>query len=524
MRAKLVRCVGLLVLTLVPTAGVAKDQASDQRLVAAAQARDLPAVRALLAAGANVNARRADGATALLWAAHWDDAALADALLGAGADANIAEERGVTPLMQACENRSEAMVLKLLDARANPNAAQQNGVTPLMMAARTGNAAIVKTLLARGADVSVAVPTTGQTALMWSIAEKHLDIARELIAAKADVHNPSKIGFTPLLFATRNGDLEAVKMLIAAGVGVNEPGSDGTHALPLAIISGQDDLASFFLENGADPNSTMYGVPALHAAVGRVDDWLRDWFRERGVNIYAGPTIGIEQARRVRLVKSLLAAGADVNGRITAESFVKGLGVTGRHGARENYSTGIGSARGATPVWVASMYVQGPVRMQPGAPAEADPVEMLRVLLEAGGDPRVATEDGTTPLMMAAGLGTRARQPDKKRGDPIPTALAAVKILVAAGVDVNAANEAGFTALHGAAYRGDNDIIQSLVEHGANVNAQEFRGRTAYRIAVGSQQGNFFQAWPETAELLKQLGADTNLGPQTAITASSPAP
>src|SRR2546423_8882186 len=107
------------------------------------------AVRALLKAGVDVNTRRADGANALLWAAHWDDLEMADLLLGAGAHVNAAEDRGVTPLARACENRSASMVAKLLAAGANPNVAQTSGVTPLMTGARTGNLDVVKALIAR---------------------------------------------------------------------------------------------------------------------------------------------------------------------------------------------------------------------------------------------------------------------------------------------------------------------------------------------------------------------------------------
>src|SRR5207244_5324984 len=99
-----------------------------------------------------------------------------------------------------------------------------------------------------------------------------------------------------------------------------------------------------------------------------------------------------------------------------------------------------------------------------------------------------------------------------KRGTRLPAAEEAVKLLLDAGADVNAVNEADFTALHGAAYRGLNEVIQILVEHGANINARDYRGRTPYRIAEGTKQSFQFQDWPETAALLRRLGADTRLG------------
>ena len=277
---------------------------SDLRLVTAAQEQNVAAVRALLHQGADVNTPRADGATALHWAAHWDHLEISDLLLGAGADANAAEDQGVTPLVLACEN-------------ASADAAQVNGVTPLMMAARAGAFEIVRTLLGRGVNVAAAIPTTGQTALMWATAEGHIDVMRALITAGADVSAPSAIGFTPLLFATRNGDIEAATALIAAGADVNQPGVDGTHTLPLAIVSGHDELARFLLDWDANPNGTMHGIGALHAAVGNVDMWLRDWLRSRRVSVFTRATAGLEASSRLALVQTLLDRGADANARVT---------------------------------------------------------------------------------------------------------------------------------------------------------------------------------------------------------------
>jgi len=523
MRTKISHFVGS-VLLLVSTAGPAIAAKSDERLVEAAKEKDIQAVRALLKAGVDVNTRRADGATALLWAAHWDELEMADLLLGAGANVNAAEDRGVTPLARASENRSASMVAKLLAAGANPNAAQTSGLTPLMTGARTGNLDVVKALLARGADVAVAIPASGQTALMWATAEGHRDVMRELVAHGADVHAPSKIGFTPLLFAARNGDIDAAKILISAGVGVNERGADGTSALALGIVSGRADFAMFLLEQGADPAGTIHGMSALHAAAGRVDDWLRDWLRARGHHFgyYGANTAGLEQSRRLPLVKALLAAGADPNARITTASLIDGIGLTDRNGAREILSTGVGSVKGATPLWIAAMSVHGNgIGRRARAGMRADPADVVHVLLEAGADPNLTTADGTTPLMMAAGLGTKSFKPEKKRDDPSPSALEAMKLLLDAGAAVNAVNEADFTALHGAAFKGSMESIEYLVQRGAKIDAQDFSGRTPYQIAMGAQQGPFFQAWPETAEFLKKLGANTDLGARMRSTAGA---
>ena len=131
----------LLVLTVV---GQMTAAGPDLRLVDAMAERNTALVRTLLGEGVDVNSARADGATALLWAAHWNDVDLAEQLLGAGARVNAADDHGVTPLARACENASEEMVGRLLEADADPNAAQINGLTPLMTAARTGNAERLK--------------------------------------------------------------------------------------------------------------------------------------------------------------------------------------------------------------------------------------------------------------------------------------------------------------------------------------------------------------------------------------------
>jgi ankyrin repeat protein len=481
---------------------------STPELVLAAQQQRFETVAALLQRGANPNLRRADGATALMWAAHWDHREAVDRLLRAGANPNAGDDQGVTPLMLACENGGVAVVSRLLEAGANPNAAQANGVTSLMLAARTGAADVVQRLLARGARVDAVVQATGQTALMWATAERHRAVMQALIAAGASVGARSKIGFTPLLFAVRNGDLEAAKILIASGALVNQPGADGTQALPLAIVSGHDAMATFLLEVGADPNSSIYGVSALHAAAGDVDTWLRDWLRARGASVYARNTAGLGLSARLALVRKLIERGADVNRR-TDTATVMGLGVSGRHGAFDSFSVGTGNLKGATPLWVAAFSANaGGGRGEPNASGS----DIVRLLLEHGADPNLATEDGTTPLMVAAGLGRANYIPEAKRGARSPSAEASVAMLLDAGAEINTVNEAGFTALHGAAFRGLNEVVTYLVQRGAAINALDYRNRTPYRIAEGAQQSFRIQSWPETAQLLKELGADVTLG------------
>ena len=510
-----VRSAGFLTLVVLGGGTVAAAQdngrAGNLRLLEALEQQDRRAAHELLDEGVDVNVRRADGVTALHLAAHWDDLVTVERLLAAGADPTVAEDHGITALALASENASVAMVETLLFAGAPAEVAQTNGVTPLMTAARTGQVAVVEALLARGASVNATTTTIGQTALMWAVSEGHADMVRVLLAAGADVAVSSTRGFTPLLFAARNGDVTVAELLLDAGAGVNQLGSDDTHALPLAIVSGQDTLATMLLKRGADPNGSIYGVTALHAAAGPVDMWLRDWLRVRGIDgVFGSSVVRLSPERQLAMVQILLDHGADPNARITTSTVVVGY-LTAKRGAFEPYSIGTGDLRGATPLWVAAFAANGSPYM-PAQPMPGTGPEIVRVLMEGGADPSLTTNDGTTPLMVAAGLGRMTFSPGLQRGRRSASAEATVKLLVDSGVDINSVNEADFRALHGAAFRGLNEVLQYLVEQGADIDARDFRGRTAYRIAEGAKQSFQFQAYPGTAAFLAALGADVTLG------------
>ena len=502
MSASMHRTAGLLVLA-VALAAAAPSAAQDMRVVESAAAQDEEAVRSLVDRGADVDAPWADGSTALLWAAHWNDLDMADLLLGAGADVNAADDHGVTPLDRAAENTSLAMVEKLLAADADVNAARASGLTPLMVAARTGSLPVVNVLLAHGANVNARTVTTRGTALMWAVEGSHAGVARALLNGGADPGTSTADGFTPLLFAAGNGDVPMAEALIAAGVDINDTGADGTHALPYAIANGQGEFARFLLRRGADPNGAMGGIHALHVAAANVGTWLGDWSRGHG---YGGRFRGRNLApnRRLALVQALLERGADVNVRITTSAmFMSYIGHPTK-GAFEGFATGTGDLRGATPLWVAAYAAN--------AAGGGGALEIIRTLLAAGADQHLTTDDGTTPFMVAAGLGRSTYTPREPRGVRSESAEAAVRILLEAGADINAANEADFTALHGAAYRGLNEVIEYLVAEGADIDARDFRGRTPYRVAEGTKQSFQFQSWPESAALLERLGANTRLG------------
>ena len=520
MRATMKSLVGTGIVSGLLLGGAPGVAAQDLRLVTAAAEQDRATVRALLKQGVDVNAARADRATALLWAAHWNDVETADLLIRAGARVDAADDYGVTPLARAAENASLPMTERLIRAGANPNLTQQSGLTPLMIAAHTGNVQVVKALLGSGANANAATREANSTALMWAVADQHADIAGVLLENQADARISTSKGFTPLMFAARNGDIPMAKRLLAAGVKVNDTGADGNHILPYAIIAGQADFALFLLEQGADPTGQMEGIRPLHAAAGSAPVWLDDWNRKHGSGslLGAGGGRGISPASRVAVMKALLDRGADPNARIATSAMLMNYIGYPKKGAFEPFACGTGDLRGATPLWVAAYTANGSVGgfggdggLGTGSGTDSS-VELINLLLAAGGNQHLTTDDGTTPLMVAAGLGRATFSPGLQRARPSPGAEQAVKVLLDAGGNVNAVNEADFTALHGAAFRGLNEVIQILVDRGADINARDFRGRTAYRIAEGAKQSFQFQAYPATAEFIKTLGANTRLG------------
>jgi uncharacterized protein len=472
----------------------------DTRLADAAKKHDLAAVQALLKQHADVNTAQVDGTTALHWAAHHDDLQLAERLVSAGAAINAANRYGVTALSLACTNGSGPMVDLLLKAGADPNTSLPGGETALMTAARTGRIEPVKALLARRASVQARESRQNQTAIMWAAAEGHVEVVEALIAAGADFRERLDTGFTPLLFAVREGRTGVVRALLKAGADVNETVQTrqttarrlgyrgpraGTSALILAVANAHYEVAAFLLDSGADPNAIGPGYTALHAV---------SWVRKPGLGDNDPAPYGSGNMTSLELVKKLVAKGANLNARMTRHVNV---GLTSLN------------TKGATPFFLA---------------ARTADAELMRALAALGADPLLPNADNSTPLMAAAGLGTRSPGEDAGTESEVVEALQAALDL---GADINAVDNNGETAMHGAAYKNLPGAVRFLASKGAKIdvwNRKNKQGWTPLTIAEGHRFGNFKPS-PVTVAALKQVmtaaGVQVGAGVEPAIRAGS---
>lgn len=511
----------------------------DRRLVDAVQARDFDAARELLArGGGDVDAPQGDGATAIAWAAHWDERDLAADLAAAGADAGAPNDLGVTPLMLAANNGSLPMVEILLAAGADPDAARPGGNTALMYAARAGSAAVVQRLAAAGARVNAAT-ASGHTALMWAAAEAHAGVVQILIDAGAalvdarteatpyvprrrrprrgvvllrdgEAANPAEFprdndgdpartagGFTPLLFGVLTGDPATVRVLLDNGADPNDASPDGVSALMLALNKRHEDVALLLIERGADPNyDRRDDVLDSFAHLADGQDPLAVEPPE-DVGDFAGYTaLHLAAAtRQHRALRALLEAGADPDARMDrpkrfTEAFEVGVFT----------APGVGRLTqiGSTPFMVA---------------AKTADAGAMRILAEAGADPFATTDDGTTALLLAAGLGKRAATDITYYDWDQHKAIESARYALELGLDINASNEWGATALHAATYHAAGELIRFLVDNGADLNATDWEEQTPLRLARGHMICcTTYVEHPQVADLLLELGADPDAG------------
>lgn len=443
-------------------------------LANAMQAKSLDRVRELIANGADVNAKQADGMTALHWACYHDDAQSTAALIAAGATVDATNDYDIPPLYVACQNGNVEIVKCLLAAGADAKRKIPGDETCLMVAARTGIPQVVKALLDHGADPN-ARERKGQTAILWAAAEGNGEVVDLLIDAGADYKTPLASGFTPLTIAIREGKVDIVRRLLARGVDVNEPmrpekraaggPQNGMTPLLMAVENGHFELAEMLLVNGADPSDTRPGYTGLHAIT-----WVRKPLRGDG----DPPPIGSGTRTSLDLVRTLIAKGADVNAR---------------HGRHRPANSALNKTD-ATPFLLA---------------CETGDVPLMKLLLESGADPTITNADNVTPLLAAAGVGVLGNGDDSAGTEE--EAIEAIRLLLDLGADINAVDAEGKTAMHGAAFQSWNNLVRLLHERGAKIaiwNRKNNLGWTPLMIAQGNRPGNFRPS-PETIEAVESV-------------------
>ncbi|HLG56982.1 MAG TPA: ankyrin repeat domain-containing protein [Vicinamibacterales bacterium] len=545
----------------------------------AAMRGDTATVRTLLAQKADVNAPQADGATALHWAVYRGDQELATLLIRAGANPKAANREGSTPLWLASVNGDAKMIASLIEAGADANEKLPLGRTPLMIASRTGNVEAMTVLLDHGADVNAKETSRGTTALMWAADEAHPAAVQLLIQRGADIkaksnpaprgrgpalgkaNDPRKAvaaqgaalaagnaldlaqiraateggnpaagrgggggaaagggrgagrggatptgaagddqvdeaaaaagifrrtpapndggGLTPIVYAARANDVESIKVLLAAGADINQTTAYGWSPLLVATQNRYYKLGAYLLERGADPNLANKG------------GWVPLYLATDNRNIESGDyPVRKGDMDHLEFIKLLLDKGATVNARVKDSTETRTV-----------FTNQWLDENGATAFFRAS---------------QSGDVELMKLLLARGADPKIATTLGVTALHVAAGIGWV----EGITSEWSPTATTeAVKMLVDLGLDVNAQANTGRTALHGAAHKGSTAVVQILADHGANLDVRDY-GNTDNRggklsvhtwqpvdyadglVRVGVQSAI---AHPETGLLIRKL-------------------
>ena len=538
---------------------------ADSPVADAAMSGDLEVVRGLLRGGADVNAAQGDGLTALHWAALNDNVELAEMLLYAGGNVRAATRiNAITPIFMASRNGSAAMLRTLIGAGADANAEMPTGTTPLMMASESGSTEAVAVLIEAGADLDATETQFGQTPLIFAAALNRHEVLEVLLDHGADPNINTKVvdlstrnsrrgargrggrgapaargrrgfpgrggapaaeaeessnatllsasgipisagqgsvtrprtgraapgspqnnqfgrrpsvqfqgGLTPLLYAAREGHFESVDVLLDAGVDINAVGpGEKTSPLMIAVVNGHFDLAMHLLEKDADPTlANIAGGTPLYATLNV------KWAPEAG---YPQPDSTQNATSYLGLVQALIDHGADVNARLT-----NGLWFTGY-----NFDLARASTVGATPFWRA---------------AQVNDVAGMKLLIDNGADPHIKTDANVGPLQIASGAGVHGNDEITAPGGWMPGVRYLVEEI---GLDVNDADDTGYTALHNAAARGDNEMILLLVSHGAKVDPISSRGQTVADMANGPRQR--IQPFPETIALLLSLGSPFN--------------
>lgn len=501
----------LLLMAMACAAPPATWAAGDQRLVQAAARGDTAAVRVLLRERVDVDAADSDGATALHWAAWSGDTVLVDELIRAGAKAASVNAFGATPVHVAAQQGHDGIVRRLLDAGVDVNTADGTGDTLLMAAVRAGSLATATLLVERGAAINAAEPQLGHTALMWAVRADDAATTALLVRHGASIETQTRVaarpavrppgagggshgvgivrsgvppqgeqlptpgGMTPLLFAARDGRLRAARVLLDAGANLNAADPNGITPLLMAITNGQLDVAQLLVDRGAD----------VHAAdwYGRTPLWAAVEVRNLDIPINATEN-GVDREAALRLIAAILDKRVDVNAR------VKEFPPARRH------MLPLGSLE-----WVDFTGQTAFIRA-----AQSADVPLMKLLLSKGADPAITTFNGTSALMAAAGVNW---VPAQTYSESPARWLEAVQLCLEVGLDVNATNQMGLGAVHGAANRGSDDILALLASRGARLDAKDKEGRTPFNWAEGVFLAtNSPVAKPSTMALITRLLAE----------------
>jgi uncharacterized protein len=446
----------------------------------------------------DVNRRNVDGSTPLQWAVYNGDVVEARRLLKAGADATLANNYGATPMSLAAEVANTDMLKLLLEVGANVDSPNPEGQTALMAVARTGNVEAAQLLLSHGATVDAKEKWGGQTALMWASARRHPEMMQLLISKGADVNassvsrdyqrhvtaegrpkNLDSGGLTPLLYAARENCIACVNVLVKSRADIDLPDPDGVSPLLLAIMNANWDLAKQLIDAGADVNQwDIFGESPLFTAVDqrtRID----------GGRASIDP---LNKTTGLAIVKLLLDRGADPNMQL----FFKPAHLRGAGGGGDVRNGAATSTRGSTPL----------IR----AANNAD-LEVVKILLDHGADATLYMADRQTPIHAA--IAGRASEPQ---------ALELIGILRKAGTDVNVValinheeEVRGGSALHYAVRKRYKEVIKLLASLGIDMNAVDQDGLTAldYTQSRGFMPFMALQTplYKDEAALLRELGA-----------------
>ena len=508
----------------------------------AVQKGDFDLTKTLLYAGANVKATtRIGGYSPLLIASRMGNAPMIDTLLAGGADPNAATANGTTAVMLAAQAGNAAAVGALLDRGANVNARENvKGETALMIAAAYGRADVIRALTAKGADVNITTKVMDLAAFNKEEQERFAQFQQQQAAqgagrgrggAAEPVQGQGRRGYNPnakpgierqynftelvaywggmtaLHLAARQGETEAVKALLEAGAPIDQKAiGDNSTPLIVATINGHFDLAKFLVDQGANPDAAQHnGVTPLYAALNC------QWAAKA---LYPQPR-AFEQQRvtYLDLMAALLDKGANPNVRLTKKVW---------YSQYDFDQSGVDEI-GSTPFWRAAY--------------SAD-VEAMKLLVAHGADPNIPTSKGAgrprtgdigerqvqdisglppipvggpgvPPLLAAAGQGYGEGFAANHHRFAPGGMLAAVKYLVEElHADVNAREHEGNTALHNAAARGDNEMIEYLVAKGADPKIVNRAGQTTVDMANGPVQR--ISPFPDTIKLLEGMGVKNN--------------